>query len=235
MSSVRAEGLGVRFGFDRQQRPVTPIASRIRRHCTFSWALRDLTLSIGPGESVGLIGANGAGKTTLLRVLAGVLPADDGRVEVDGRVGSLLSIQAGVMSSLTGRENALLLGVLNGGSRKASRASLDEICDRSGLGTAFNRPVSSYSQGMRARLGFAVVAQKHPEVLLLDEVHEALDADFRAVMEAHVRQILDAGGIVVAAGHDHHELARLCTRAILLDQGQAVDDGSLADLVARSA
>ncbi len=235
MSTVRLEGLGVRFGFDRQQRPVTPIAARIRRRCTFGWAIRDLTLAIGPGETVGLIGANGAGKTSLLRVLAGVLPADAGRIEVDGRVGSLLSIQAGLTSALTGRENALLLGVLNRGSRKASRAGLDEVRERSGLGGAFERPVSSYSQGMRARLGLAVVTQIQPEVLLLDEVHEALDAEFRTVMEAHARRVAESGGIVVAAGHDHAELARLCHRAVVLDQGRVVGDGLLADLAPGSS
>ena len=78
MSHIRIEGLGVRFGFDRQRRPVTPIAARLRRRCTFGWALRDLDLSIDAGESVGLMGSNGAGKTSLLRVLAGVLPADAG-------------------------------------------------------------------------------------------------------------------------------------------------------------
>ncbi|MEJ7784963.1 MAG: ATP-binding cassette domain-containing protein [Solirubrobacteraceae bacterium] len=234
MSAIRVEGLGVRFGFDRQRRPVTPIAARIRRRCTFGWAVRDLTLAIGPGETVGLIGANGAGKTTLLRVLAGVLPADTGRAHVDGRVGSLLSIQAGVTSSLTGRENALLLGVLNGSSRREARRCLEQVREHSGLDDAFDRPVSTYSQGMRARLGLAVVTQKRPEVLLLDEVHEALDAEFRGVMEEHARRVADDGGIVVAAGHDRAELARLCSRAVLLDQGRVAGDGALVEIGARS-
>jgi ABC-type polysaccharide/polyol phosphate transport system ATPase subunit len=231
MSYVRADRLGARFGFDRQRRPVTPIAARLRRRCTYGWALRDLTLTIGPGESVGLIGSNGAGKTTLLRVLAGVLPADAGRIEVGGRVGSLLSIQAGVTSALTGRENALLLGVLTGASRRAARGQLEAVREVSGLEDAFDRPVSSYSQGMRARLGFAVVAQTEPEVLLLDEVHEALDPEFRTVMESHAREIRDRGGIVVAAGHDRAELARLCDRGVLLEGGRVAADGPLEGAV----
>jgi homopolymeric O-antigen transport system ATP-binding protein len=230
MTSIRLDKLGVRFAFDRQRRPVTPMAARIRRQCTYSWALHDIDLKIAGGQAVALVGPNGAGKTTLLRVLAGVLPADAGSVRVDGRVGSLLSIQAGVTGLLTGRENAQLLGVLTGQSRSAARDALDEVRDRSGLEEAFERPVSSYSQGMRARLGFAVIDRLDPDVLLLDEVHEALDHDFRAIMEERARRIVRNGGIVVAAGHDHAELSRLCDRALVLRDGQVAEVGALADL-----
>jgi len=122
--------------------------------------------------------------------------------------------------------------VLTGASRRSARGQLDAVRELSRLEEAFERPVSSYSQGMRARLGFAVVAQAEPEVLLLDEVHEALDPEFRAVMESHAREIRDRGGIVVAAGHDHTELARLCDRGALLDGGRVVAEGPLAALSA---
>ena len=230
MTRIDLRGVGVRFAFDRQQRPMTPMAARFRRRTTTSWALRDLDLQIEGGESLALIGPNGAGKTTLLRVLAGVLPADAGTVSIDGRVGSLLSIHAGVTSLLTGRENAMLLGVLKGLSRSESRLALDEVRERSGLGDSFEHPVSSYSQGMRARLGFAVVDRLKPQVLLLDEVHEALDHGFRRGMEARAREIVEAGGVVVAAGHDHAELLRLCENALVLDDGVVAARGTLEDL-----
>ena len=230
MTAVRLDGLGVRFAFDRQQRPMTPLAAKFRRRTTTSWALRDLDLEIEGGESLALIGPNGAGKTTLLRVLAGVLPADTGSVSIDGRVGSLLSIQAGVTPLLTGRENAMLLGVLKGLSRNESRLALEEVRERSGLGDSFEHPVSSYSQGMRARLGFAVVDRLEPQVLLLDEVHEALDHDFRRGMEERARGIVEAGGIVVAAGHDHAELSRLCENAMRLEDGLVAARGTLAEM-----
>jgi ABC-type polysaccharide/polyol phosphate transport system ATPase subunit len=150
-------------------------------------------------------------------------------------VGSLLSIQAGVMSALTGRENAQLLGVLAGATRRRAREQLEQVRERSGLEDAFDRPVSSYSQGMRARLGFAVVTQGNPDVLLLDEVHEALDDEFRAVVEDQAREIRGRGGIVVAAGHDHAELARLCDRGVQLDAGRVAGDGDLSTLDARPA
>jgi len=220
----------VQFAFDRQQRPMTPIAAKFRKRTSTSWALDNLNLELGGGESIALIGPNGAGKTTLLRVLAGVLPADTGSVHIDGVVGSLLSIQAGVTSLLTGRENAMLLGVLTGWTRTEAREALDDVRERSGLGDAFENPVSSYSQGMRARLGFAVVDRLEPTILLLDEVHEALDHDFRRGMEERAMEIVESGGIVVAAGHDHAELSRLCESALVLEDGRVAAYGPLAEL-----
>ena len=129
---------------------------------------------------------------------------------------------------LTGRENAVLRGVLAGIPRAESRARLDEIKERTGLGTYFERPVSSYSQGMRARLGFTVADEADPDVLLLDEVHEALDHEFREVVEQRAHEIIAAGGIVVAAGHDHEMLHRLCKRAFWLEGGGVRMEGEFA-------
>ena len=209
---------GVRFQLDRQHRPVTPTLARLRRRCRTIWGIRGLSFEIEPGAGVALVGPNGAGKTTLLRLLSGVLIPDEGEVVVQGRVGSLLSVDAGLMTLLTGRENAILLGVLAGLPKQLVRAELSTIFARAGLDEAFDRPVSTYSQGMRARLGFAVMEQIHPEVLLLDEVIEALDEGFRTTLAARANEIRRRGGIVVAAGHDHAELARLCDRGLLLDQ-----------------
>jgi lipopolysaccharide transport system ATP-binding protein len=231
--AIEATDVRVRFLFDRQSRPVTPGLARIRRSCTESWGVRGVDLRVGAGEGVALIGANGAGKTTLLRVLAGVMPADIGQVSVRGRIGSLLSIEAGLMPLLTGRENAMLLGVLAGLSRAESRAALSTVEDRSELGAGFDRPVSSYSQGMRARVGFAVMELTNPEILLLDEVHEALDHEFREFVGRRARAILDAGGIVVAAGHDHAVLKELCGRAVLLHEGRVEADGDFGHVLER--
>jgi ABC-type polysaccharide/polyol phosphate transport system ATPase subunit len=216
VAQIRVDRLGVCFDLDRQQRPMTPAMRRVRRRHTTIWALRDVSFELAPGAGVALIGPNGAGKTTLLRALAGVLPADEGSVEVRGRIGSLLSVDGGLMPPLTGRENALLLGVLAGLSRAQARVAVDAIKRRSDLGEAFERAVSTYSQGMQARLGFAVVEQTDPEVLLLDEVHEAIDEQFRPEVEATAAAIRERGGIVIAAGHDHAELARLCDQALVL-------------------
>ncbi len=229
-SAVVAEGLGVHFFFDRQHRVVTPALARLRRRSSDLWGIHGVDLAIGPGEGVALIGSNGAGKSTLLRAIAGVLPADAGRVEARGRVAALLSVDAGLMPTLTGRENCMLLGVLAGLSRRRSQRALGEIQEQTALGEEFDHPVSSYSQGMRARLGFAVADQVGPDILLLDEVHEAIDHDSRAPVEERAREILRNGGIVVAAGHDHLLLQRLCGRAVLLHDGAIEADGEFGQV-----
>ncbi len=223
--SIRAEGVGVRFMFDRHQRAVTPALARLRRKGTETWGLHDVDLTIGPGEGVALIGPSGSGKTTVLRLVAGVLSPDAGRLQVDGRVGSLLSTEAGLQGLLTGRENASLLGVLAGMSRAQSEAALGEIEHGTHLEDAFDRPVLSYSEGMKARLGFAVADYTDPDILVLDEVHEALDHEFRQIVAERAHAALGDGGVVVAAGHDHPLLATFCQRAIWLEEGVVAADG----------
>jgi lipopolysaccharide transport system ATP-binding protein len=232
MASISVRGLGVRFLFDGQRNVVTPMRSRLALRTSEIWGVRDLDLHLEPGESAALIGPSGSGKTTLLRVLAGVLPADSGEVLVDGVAGSMLSIDGGLVPTLTGRENAVLLAVLAGVPRSRAKARLDAMRERSGLGDSFDLPASSYSQGMRARLAFAAASESDPDLLLLDEVHEALDHAFRDLLAASAQRVLARGGIVLAAGHDHEILSRLCSRALLLSSGRIVDDGPF-DLVRR--
>jgi lipopolysaccharide transport system ATP-binding protein len=230
---IVADRVGVEFFFDRHLRVVTPGEARLRGRGLTTWGLRDLTFRIGRGEGTALIGRSGSGKTTLLRVLAGVYAPDSGRIDIDGRVASLLSIDSGLLPLLTGRENALLLGVLAGLPRRTVVRALDAVKDRSALGDAFERPVLTYSQGMRARLGIAVAEEARPQVLVLDEVHEALDHEFRQFLQERARAILDAGGVVVAAGHDHGMLASLCTRALWLDEGQLREHGPFDEVQPR--
>lgn len=227
---ISVEGLGVRFHLNRHQRVVTANAARLRRGGSTNWGLHGVSLSVPGGQGIALIGASGAGKTTLLRVLAGVYEADEGRVTVRGRVASLLSIDAGLLELLSGRENALLLGVLGGLSRAKSKTLLEAVRERAKLGDAFDHPVSTYSQGMRARLGFAVAEELEPRVLLLDEVHEALDHEFRALVQARAHAIIAAGGVVIAAGHDHPLLEQLCDRAVYFRDGSIRADGPFEEV-----
>jgi ABC-2 type transport system ATP-binding protein len=225
---IVADGLGIQFFFDRHLRVVTPGEARLRGQGLTTWGLRDVSFSIGKGEGTALIGPSGSGKTTLLRVLAGVYTPDSGTIEIRGRVASLLSIDGGLLHLLTGRENALLLGILAGLSRRAVVRALDDVKARSKLGEAFERPVLTYSQGMRARLGIAVAEEAEPQILVLDEVHEALDHEFRHFLQERAHNILDAGGVVVAAGHDHAMLASLCSRALWMDKGTLREHGPFA-------
>jgi ABC-type polysaccharide/polyol phosphate transport system ATPase subunit len=225
---IALEDVGVRFFFDRQSRVVTPALARLRRRVSSAWGLREVSAEIGPGEAVALIGPSGSGKTTLLRTIAGVLAPDAGTIAVRGQVASRRAVDAGLMPALTGRENARLLGVLAGLSRAEAHRRVETIRERAGLGDEFDHPVASFSQGMRARLGFAVAEQIDPTILLLDEVHEALDHEFRLVVEQRAAETLRRGGIVLAAGHDHPLLERLCERALHLEHGRVARDGSFA-------
>jgi ABC-type polysaccharide/polyol phosphate transport system ATPase subunit len=230
---IVADNVGIQFFFDRHLRVVTPGEARLRGTGMTTWGLRDVSFSIEPGQGVALIGPSGSGKTTLLRVLAGIFIPDLGKLNVRGRVASLLSVDAGLLPLLTGRENAVLLGVIAGLSRRAAVRRLEGVKERSGLEEAFERPVLTYSQGMRARLGFAVAEEVEPKVLLLDEVHEALDHEFRNFLQERSQAIVEAGGIVVAAGHDHPMLARLCTRAIWMQEGSVREDGAFDEVQRR--
>jgi lipopolysaccharide transport system ATP-binding protein len=230
---VLLDGVGVRFYFDRHRKVVTPVGARLRRDGSTKWGVRGISFESAGGEGIALIGPSGSGKTTTLRLLARVYWPDEGRVVVRGRVASLLSIDAGLLHLLTGRENAMLLGALGGLSRRASRRALDSVRDRSQLGDAFDQPVSTYSQGMRARLGFAVAEETDPQVLLLDEVHEALDHQFRDIVEQRARAIVEAGGVVMASGHDHGMLGRLCTRAIWMQEGKVRQSGPFDEVQPR--
>jgi ABC-type polysaccharide/polyol phosphate transport system ATPase subunit len=231
MISVRQAG--VRFYFDRHLKVLTRNGARLRPHGSTKWGVRNVSFDSAGGEGIAFIGRSGSGKTTMLRLLAQVYWPDEGEVAVRGRVASLLSIDAGLLSLLSGRENAMLLGVLGGLSRRASRRALESIKERSRLEDAFDQPVSTYSQGMRARLGFAVAEEVEPQILLLDEVHEALDHEFRNFVQERAQQIIDKGGIVVAAGHDHPMLARLCRRALWLQDGAVREDGAFDEVQRR--
>ena len=224
-ATVRLEGVGVQFLVDRQSRPVTPFLARMRRKGATSWGIREVNLTFGPGESVALIGPSGSGKTTLLRAIAGVFPADAGNLRVNGRVGCLLATDAGLLPTLTGRENAALLSVLAGLSRGAARQRLDLVQARSRLNASFDRHASSLSAGMKARLGAATAWEAQPQIMLLDEVHEALDQEYREEISSWARDLTANGGIVIAAGQDLSLLGKMCKRGVFLQSGSVRADG----------
>lgn len=230
-AEIRLEGCGVRFDFDRRSRVLTPTLKLIRRTRATAWGLRDVDLHLEPGSGVAVVGPTGSGKTTLLRVLAGVMPTDAGSVEVRGRVGSLLATEVGLQAMLTGREAALLLTVLAGLSIEQARDGMEELKQRTRLEEAFERPVYTYSQGMRARLHLAVIQAIEPQLLLLDEIFEALDHEFRAIVEDYAREIRSRGGVVVAAGHDHLALGRICDSGLLLRDGRVESFGTFGETI----
>jgi ABC-type polysaccharide/polyol phosphate transport system ATPase subunit len=197
------------------------------------WALRDVTAEIAPGEAVGLIGRNGSGKSTLLRVLAGIIKPTTGRVQVDGRIGSLLELGAGFHPDFSGRENVYLNGSIQGLRRAEIRERFDEIVAFAEVEHAIDRPVRTYSSGMAMRLGFAIAAFLQADVLLLDEVFAVGDENFQRKCFGVIAAFKNQGGTILFVSHDAQAVERLCERSILLSAGEKVYDGPTHEAIGR--
>ncbi|MFL5917494.1 MAG: ABC transporter ATP-binding protein [Gaiellaceae bacterium] len=196
-------------------------------------ALEDVSFRIDPGGAVGLVGRNGSGKTTLLRLISGIIKPSGGRVDVGGRVGSLLELGAGFHPDLTGRENVFLNGSIHGLKRSYLREQLDEIVAFAGLEHAIDRPVRTYSSGMYMRLGFAIAAHIDADVLLLDEIFAVGDEQFQRKCFGKIFEFKQRGGTIVFVSHDASAVERLCDRAILLRDGSVAYDGPTHEAIVR--
>ncbi len=196
-------------------------------------ALRDVSFQVEPGSAVGLVGRNGSGKTTLLRLLSGIIRPSSGRVEVGGRVGSLLELGAGFHPDLTGRENVFLNGSIHGLKRVTIREQLDEIVAFAGLEQFIDLPVRTYSSGMYMRLGFAIAAHIDADVLLLDEVFAVGDEQFQRKCFGKIFEFKRRGGTIVFVSHDASAVERLCDRAVLLQGGLVSFDGPTHEAIVR--
>ena len=194
-------------------------------------ALDDISLEIAAGEALGVIGDNGAGKSTLLKVVARITPPDRGRIEVRGRLTSLIEIGAGFHPELTGRENVLLHGSILGLARREVRAHMGVIAAFAGLEDAMDTPVKFFSTGMYARLGFAVAVQAQPAVLLVDEVLSVGDLEFRARCYERIARLRREGAAIVFVSHDLPVVERICDRAVCLAAGRRVQQGPPASVV----
>ena len=196
------------------------------------WALKDVSLQVGPGEAVGVIGANGSGKSTLLSLVAGTAYATEGYVTVTGRIGPLLELGAGFHPDLTGYENIFLNASLLGMRRQDVERQLDSIVEFSGIGEFIDTPIQTYSTGMAARLGFAVIAHSQPEILLVDEALSVGDAQFRIRCEETIQRFLANGTTMLLVSHDLLTIERVCQRVVWLDHGRVRDQGPTRNILA---
>lgn len=189
------------------------------------WAVKDISFTLKRGECIGLIGHNGAGKSTLLKMLNGLIPPDQGRIEMKGRVSALIELGAGFNPILTGRENIYNNASVLGFSKKEIDEKLDAIIEFSEIADFIDSPVQNYSSGMKVRLGFAVAAQMEPDVLIIDEVLAVGDLGFVLKCFNRIDTILQSSAVIFVS-HSMPQVARICSQILLMDKGQAKYQGT---------
>lgn len=197
------------------------------------WALRDVSFSIGRGETVGIVGLNGSGKSTLLQMICGTVSPSCGEVAVSGRVAALLELGAGFNLEFTGRENVLLNAAILGFRPESIQERMGEILDFSELGEFLDQPVKIYSSGMYARLAFSIAIHVDPEILIIDEALAVGDSRFVAKCMRRIKDIQTRGVTILFVSHDVGSVRALCDRVIWLNKGQLVEDGDVFPVTGR--
>lgn len=195
------------------------------------WALDDVTFDVGRGEVIGIVGRNGAGKSTLLKVLSRITEPTKGRVEIRGRVASLLEVGTGFHGDLTGRENIYINGAILGMHRGEIRRRFDEIVSFAEIESFVDTPVKRYSTGMYLRLAFAVAAHLQPEILLVDEVLAVGDFGFQQKCLGKISEVSTQGRTVLFVSHNLAVIRSLCARCLLLEAGRLAADGDVNDII----
>ena len=205
---------------------------RAPRESNIVWALRDVSLEIGQGETVGIIGRNGTGKSTLLKILSRITKPSSGSAAVRGRVAALLEVGTGFHPELTGRENIFLNGVILGMGRSDILRRFNEIVSFAEVERFLDTPVKHYSNGMYLRLAFAVAAHLEPEILLIDEILAVGDSAFQRKCLGKMNDVAREGRTVLFVSHNLGTVQSLCRRGVLIREGRVVADGKTTDTVA---
>jgi lipopolysaccharide transport system ATP-binding protein len=251
---IRVDGLSKRYRIGKREAPYATLReslartaraplNRVRNFFAGSaetgekhdhiWALQDISFDVEPGEVVGIIGRNGAGKSTLLKILSRITEPTRGAVDLYGRVGSLLEVGTGFHPELTGRENIYLNGAVLGMARRQIDRQFEEIVSFAEVERFIDTPVKRYSSGMYTRLAFAVAAHLETPILLVDEVLAVGDANFQKKCLGKLHEVGQSGRTVFFVSHSMPMVLRLCSRAILLNEGHIIADGQPADVTRR--
>ena len=194
-------------------------------------ALKNISFKANDGDRIALIGRNGAGKSTLLKTIAGYILPDNGGLDVKGRITSLFSVNGGMDMERTGYDNVFLVGRLLGLAKAEMKTHLADIEGFSELGSFLNLPVRSYSEGMKVRLGMAIVTCLHPDILVLDEAIGAGDAHFIEKATRRAQKLYERANIIIMASHDPSILERLCNKALWVDHGHIKQTGGVAEVL----
>jgi lipopolysaccharide transport system ATP-binding protein len=215
----------------RPSEPKNGVSLLNRKQTTDFWALKNVSFEVKQGEVVGIIGRNGAGKSTLLKILSRITEQTEGRIEISGRVASLLEVGTGFHPELTGRENIFLNGAILGMSRAEIKRKFDEIVAFSEVEKFLDTPVKRYSSGMYVRLAFAVAAHLEPEILIVDEVLAVGDAEFQKKCLGKMQDVSQGGRTVLFVSHNMAVVNKLCHRCVYLTCGQVVQIGKTSEVV----
>lgn len=231
--SVRIRDLDVRYRVysDDRNGAQHRTGSRLRaRRSVEVHAVKGVSVDLYTGEAVGIVGSNGSGKSTLLRSIAGLQPKSGGSVAVRGEA-HLLGVNAALQGDVSGYRNVILGGLAMGLSHAEIEAKMDDVLDFSGLGEAINRPMRTYSSGMRARLAFSIATLRTPEILLIDEALAVGDKEFRRRSLERVREIQREANAIVMVTHSLNEIRETCSRALWLDDGRIRADGDVEEVL----
>lgn len=227
MTLIRANNLGLRYpiprGIKLRHQSAAKVGGRFGssgRGSRYVTALDGISFELKSGDRLGLIGTNGAGKTTLLKVLYGIYEPTSGLLERKGRVDALFNINLGFRSEATGRRNIMLRGLLSGWSPSEIKLRTEDIITFSELGDFIDMPIDTYSQGMWARLAFAIATSFEPEILLMDEWIGMGDKDFQEKAKARLDTMISKAGIIVLASHNDSLIKKVCNKVMTLEHGK---------------
>lgn len=197
------------------------------------WALQDVSLSISPGEVVGVIGQNGAGKSTLIKIISGIIKPTHGRISLSSRKIALIDSDGGLNPIQTGRENATAQLIMHGHAQESLCEDLQEIEQFADLGDFFEAPVGSYSLGMRLRLAFAIYSRLKPDLFIIDEALGGGDEQFRNKFRSYLRNYINNGGAMLLCSHEMFAVQSFCERCVVLNRGQLIMSGPTVEAIAK--
>jgi lipopolysaccharide transport system ATP-binding protein len=234
--AIRVQNLGKQFNSYHTDLPITfhkAIFGGFRRlrHVERFWALRNVSFSVSHTHMLGILGRNGAGKSTLMRLIGGVGKPDEGDIEVKGQISGLLELGAGFHPDLTGRDNTFINGVISGLTRRDVKRKFDEIVAFAELEKSIDKPLRTYSAGMRMRLSFAIAIHTRGEILLIDEVLAVGDVAFRHKCFERIKKLKSEGRTIVFISHNTNQIKSFCDKALWLHAGRVMKYGTPEEVV----
>ncbi|MEM8676550.1 MAG: ABC transporter ATP-binding protein [Cyanobacteria bacterium P01_G01_bin.67] len=233
---VIVESLGKQYRSYNENRPYTIMAAALSgwRHLKPNkryWALQDISFQVAPGEMLGVIGRNGAGKSSLLKLMGGVLGSDRGKIRINGRIGALLTLGSDFHGDLTGRENAVVNGIVGGLTHQEILRSMPQIIEFAELQGAIDNPVRTYSTGMKMRLAFSVAIHTNPQVMLIDEFLSVGDNAFQSKCLDRINELKAQGTAIILVSHNIKQIQQMCDRTLWLRQGRVFAYGNTQEIV----